>query len=850
MQLKSEMNTIQEQFVSLLNDFDRHCNKTQQMVQKSQQLKMQNSWRARFAYKRRQLERTRLQLANLDLNIKQQQERMKQNKIDVCPCSCSKKYENISPKLSQEMNDLNVFSEPKQDYNHNYRTERKTKSCRKQLLAPSNLEPSINSSMKVELSPRLATIPEDSVDRWEFTKGPKTSSPLYENVDLYEMRDNYKLPRSRDTLFDITQSTILSEMPTDQSMNSMNSYQQPNVTLNDKSDLKLHTTPVHINHLSSPTHSPENIHPLNIMSSTALDLPSPKSSNIKYASSHLITQMYSSPRSPSPQRLYNTMNSSISNVTSPAQPVEQKTWAYRRNRRSSLSKHCLPLKRINHDLDKSDEGCVSDTETVLSDMSVLTWTILEPEQKENAPDVSNQQEKSGNSLHPQMDYDFLSKLTNSSHSTSGSDSNNKYLTPVNNVSNMATGGQSVNSENFHRVVPMNSVEKMDSQLEDSLVLFNSDIDEPHANFTETELDEGNCSYKSETSSVCTESHGVERSGGQHARQYAYVNGQMKVLKRQTGQSELENLKPMIGLSETDLIDPMDSRLIDNDWNSPSSKYSSLDATRTSIPNLDEVVTSPNVSGGSCSDNSPYDIYALSGKSLDSSLKESDGIRSSHSVASVSPPVAGNNNNNKNSVESPQSSNDSGGLVAPVNSPNITDSSSSRPTTDTYDYSEIQNFDTSKSTSSQSKKKTTPGRCYGYTGRTPPTCIKRSQYRTVGRYSSPGVVKTVTKTKTVTYSIPTPDTPTGPRETSSNPRRSLLLHHDRDSGFSTQGSNMSKHFIINDAGVMRTVVQHSAVARNLQHQRKKMLKKRLKQFSNNFYNGSSTGNLQIQTLAHF
>jgi len=86
---------------------------------------------------------------------------------------------------------------------------------------------------------------------------------------------------------------------------------------------------------------------------------------------------------------------------------------------------------------------------------------------------------------------------------------------------------------------------------------------------------------------------------------------------------------------------------------------------------------------------------------------------------------------------------------------------------------------------------------------------------------------------------------------------MKYSHDYDSGFSTpcsfrthgQSHHQGQHFTFSDeAGVKRTVVQHSAVARNLEPDRKKALVKKLKQFNNNFY--KSTGNLNIQTLAHF
>ena len=80
-------------------------------------------------------------------------------------------------------------------------------------------------------------------------------------------------------------------------------------------------------------------------------------------------------------------------------------------------------------------------------------------------------------------------------------------------------------------------------------------------------------------------------------------------------------------------------------------------------------------------------------------------------------------------------------------------------------------------------------------------------------------------------------------------------HECDSGFSTQGSRRGRHhplqstshFTISDnAGVTRTVVQHSAVARNLQHDRKKQIMKKLKQFNIK----KSTGNLHVETLGRF
>lgn len=317
--------------------------------------------------------------------------------------------------------------------------------------------------------------------------------------------------------------------------------------------------------------------------------------------------------------------------------------------------------------------------------------------------------------------------------------------------------------------------------------------------------------------------------------YDARSGRMRMLKRQTGQTILDktHLRDPIGLSESDFLDV-------------TRKHLSLEATRSSLPDLSALSTMTSESDDPEADISEDTLHA-SQMALETSMKDSDGFWSPnslddtivssdrHSIKQRPLSVSTSTTTSTTDNTSPEST-ESRDLPVPVNSPNVTDSGSSRPTTDTYDYVDVPKFE-----------------IMGPPVNLPP----RYQSNLPPRRRNLGARPPCTVGKQAPAPPPAPSTSSQERfETRSEgrgARKCLRYAHDHDSGFSTPGSGRrtesGKHILLSDnAGNTRTVVQHSAVARNLQHDRKKQLVKKLKQFSSNFY--KSTGNLHIHTLGHF
>ncbi len=304
--------------------------------------------------------------------------------------------------------------------------------------------------------------------------------------------------------------------------------------------------------------------------------------------------------------------------------------------------------------------------------------------------------------------------------------------------------------------------------------------------------------------------------------YDARNGRMKMLRRQTGQTALQNksqLRSPIGLSESDFLDV-------------TKKHFSIEATRASLPDLSALST-PSEEG----ENSESTLHA---SKLNNTVKENSNKNTPS--ASLNNTLV-NSNDPKDqrplSIATTSTSNTSPesntGCQVPANSPNITDTnSSSRQNTDNYDYVEVpikkhivrQQLQQQQAmraiTHSHPRRRrhnTTRSTCTLYTKREEPTAQCSSSSMTA--------------------------------------RKCLRYNHEHfDSGFSTPVAKRTRppqgrHITITDnAGSTRTVVQHSAVA-NLQKERKKQLVKKLKQFNSNFHTAQSTGNLQnIRTLGHF
>lgn len=313
-----------------------------------------------------------------------------------------------------------------------------------------------------------------------------------------------------------------------------------------------------------------------------------------------------------------------------------------------------------------------------------------------------------------------------------------------------------------------------------------------AGYTETDCDS---SYLSECMDEGSNFNQGLSSAEEYTATYDARQGRMKMLKRQTGTIGLDiadAYRQPVGLSESDFLET-------TNFFEVTKKHLSLEATRSSLPDLSNLETSPS--------DDDHD------STLKTTLLHSSGAevkrpvtleRTMTNASDQRPPSTLTSTSTTTSTTSP-SSNGAGAMPVPVNSPNVTDSgSSSKPTTDNYDYVEVPVC--------KDNVKLPPSRH-------PPRSASRKR---------PGSSKSA-------YS------------STSRPARRCLRYqqHDGDSGFSTPGSlrqrtqQTERHALLTD--------QTSAVGRNLQRERKKQIVKKLKQFNNTFY---STGNLNIQTLGHF
>lgn len=330
--------------------------------------------------------------------------------------------------------------------------------------------------------------------------------------------------------------------------------------------------------------------------------------------------------------------------------------------------------------------------------------------------------------------------------------------------------------------------------------------------------------------------------------YDARSGHMRMLKRQTGHIQLKNVRNTnwdpIGLSESDIMLDM------------SRKHHSMEATRASIADVSALST-PMLSDDELTINAGPSQCKGRGLSPNSTLISLDARPLSVSTTD----------------ESPESTS-THGLPVPLNSPNITTSgsSSSRPNTDNYDYADmsvpappqvkslpltacLRSSKPKKSSPLQSKSESqflVPAPPKPLLPKCPTSSTSRHRHQSSSKAQSCHDTKSMRSVKSARSMQSVPNMPMR----GSSQRN---LRHDCDSGFSTQGSRprrrhalaASSHFTISDnTGVTRTVVQHSAVARNLQHDRKKQIVKKLKQFNNNFHKEKSTGNLHIETLGHF
>ena len=290
--------------------------------------------------------------------------------------------------------------------------------------------------------------------------------------------------------------------------------------------------------------------------------------------------------------------------------------------------------------------------------------------------------------------------------------------------------------------------------------------------------------------------------------YDARNARMKMLRRQTGQTQLKNIRHPIGLSESDLLFEL------------TQKHMSMDATRASLPDL-SVLTTVLMD----ENRSESTLIASPKKSQNSSRKDSDSMFSPNTTLMDVGPLAG-----PTTDESPESNTT---LPVPMNSPMTDSGSSSRPTTDQYDYTEVSKVKTEMFPAPPSSSQNTNHQVFR-------ASFKRHHYKGSNIAAAARNYPSCNSGKT---------SPSRELRTSQH----FLRSHNRcESSVSAQTlkrhHTQAHHITISEAsGATRTVIHHTAVARNLEHHKKKALVKKLKQFNNNFY---SAQNLHLQTLGHF
>ena len=325
-------------------------------------------------------------------------------------------------------------------------------------------------------------------------------------------------------------------------------------------------------------------------------------------------------------------------------------------------------------------------------------------------------------------------------------------------------------------------------------IFQTDCDSQMDHVTETDCDS---SYLSEHVDDMSFS-----STEDYVATYDARNARMKMLRRQTGQTELKNIRHPIGLSESDLLFEL------------TQKHMSMDATRASLPDLSVLST---VLGDT--NRSDSTLIASPKKS---SHKDSDSVFSPNDTlvdvtATIGPTTD----------ESPESNTT---LPVPMNSPMTDSGSSSRPTTDNYDYAQVATV----------KTEMFPA----------PTSSSQNNHHQVARASFKRHHHKGSHLTTATRHFPSCNS--GKGQTSRTSQHALRSRNSHESELSPQTvkrrHTQAHHITISEAsGATRTVIHHTAVARNLEHHKKKALVKKLKQFNNNFY---SAQNLHLQTLGHF
>lgn len=192
--------------------------------------------------------------------------------------------------------------------------------------------------------------------------------------------------------------------------------------------------------------------------------------------------------------------------------------------------------------------------------------------------------------------------------------------------------------------------------------------------------------------------------------YDSRRARMKILRRQTGRGNIKRHRKPVGLSESDLIHDMSERHLSlqatrssmpDIYNlSPTSSFSSNDLKQPKVIPSHHLDSSLHDSTLKSHEEFGYSSYDDESDSCSNSISHNDTVVSGYGRLNYIPDDIEDSRSEPRPVslctsttgttttdESPESN---GGMTVPVNSPNITDSggSSSRPTTDAYDYVEV------------------------------------------------------------------------------------------------------------------------------------------------------------------
>ena len=368
--------------------------------------------------------------------------------------------------------------------------------------------------------------------------------------------------------------------------------------------------------------------------------------------------------------------------------------------------------------------------------------------------------------------------------------------------------------------------------------------------------------------------------------YDPQRARMRIMRRQTGHSNIRQKRYPVGLSSSDLLES-------------SQPHLSINATRASMPDLHGLSMSTAASyhrHHSCDelseDNIRHHQHALDKtmydhESFTTSQNEfnfdDDDTTISESVSQRRPLSVCTSTTQATTTtdESPESH---GAMTVPVNSPNITDSggsSSRQPTTDDYVDVPVNLPKMAQMLENRLQSHTHHPAPHAAAANAQRNRLRRRYPGSSAESSQPSLGGS--KQSLHICSDPVPDA-------------GMYLHHNRsrhrvvrrapaaanrkgqshDSGFTTQDSSHrprasraaaalratqlydqrhysepSEHLYFTDnTGVRRAVpTKPPSVTQGLNRERKKALAKKLKQFNNNFY-GSSSSSLQIKTLGHF